>query len=426
MSEEADKIVTLRGIFQRITNYVIKKGEEIKIKLQQRRQLNDPEILKLFLEEQQVKSLNKQIEAVKERMKENSAKHEETIEKYETILRSLKTEYNVLVTKYKEITKNVQVMSRVRPRTADEIIRTKPLGDIKITDYEIKIKAEDTIKYNKFTFNKIFTPEASQEEVFKELSFLVQLALEGYINVCVFAYGQAGSGKTYTMEGKYDSEGMLPRTVRYILDRKKELKLSGWDYRVEASFLEIYNERIIDLLNLNFQPNNKKHKIRIFDSSDQDAYVSNLQIKKIQSPEEFNEYLRIARRNLITSSKSHLVARIRLIGTHSVKQEVLVGNLNFVDLAGSIKIKAEDKLTKVEMTEAININKSLASLSNVILALLKKQKHIPYKNSKLTHLLMPTLRRDSKILMVLNISPLCESYNETLKSLKFVSNAINC
>ncbi|XP_071632638.1 protein claret segregational-like [Temnothorax longispinosus] len=317
-------------------------------------------------------------------------------------------------------------MCRVRPRTADEITRTKPLGDIIITDYEIKIKAEDPVKYNKFTFNKIFTPEASQEEVFKELFSLVQLALEGYTNVCVFAYGQASSGKTYTMEGKYETEGMLPRTVRYILDRKKELELSGWEYRVEASFLEIYNERIIDLLNLKPQSNNKKHKIRIFDSSDQDAYVSNLQIKKIQSPEEFNEYLRIARRNLITSSKSHLVARIRLIGTHSAKQEVLVGNLNFVDLAGSIKIKAEDKLNKIEMTEVININKSLASLSNVILALLKKQKHIPYRNSKLTHVLMPTLRRNSKILMVLNISPLCESYNETLKSLKFVSNATNC
>jgi len=117
------------------------------------------------------------------------------------------------------------------------------------------------------------------------------------------------------------------------------------------------------------------------------------------------------------------VTRIRLIGTHTSKQEMSVGNLNLVDLAGSERLKTEEA---VRTAETININKSLADLGNVILALLKKQKHVPYRNSKLTYLLMPSLGGNSKTLMLLNISPLDECYNETLNSLRFASNVNNC
>lgn len=123
------------------------------------------------------------------------------------------------------------------------------------------------------------------------------------------------------------------------------------------------------------------------------------------------------------SSRSHSVTRIQLIGTHRTKQEVSIGNLNLVDLAGSERLKSEEA---VRTTETKNINKSLANLGNVILALLKKQEHIPYRNSKLTHLLMPSLGGNSKTLMLLNISPLDECYNETLNSLRFASNVNNC
>lgn len=112
-----------------------------------------------------------------------------------------------------------------------------------------------------------------------------------------------------------------------------------------------------------------------------------------------------------------------MISTHETKQEVLVGNLNLVDLAGSERLKSEEA---VRSTETKNINKSLANLGNVILALLKKQEHVPYRNSKLTHLLMPSLGGNSKTLMLLNISPLEECYNETLNSLRFGTNVNNC
>lgn len=125
------------------------------------------------------------------------------------------------------------------------------------------------------------------------------------------------------------------------------------------------------------------------------------------------------------SSRSHSVTRIRLIGTHTRRGETSIGNLNLVDLAGSERLQM-DEVERSRTTETKNINKSLANLSNVILALLKKQEHIPYRNSKLTYLLMPSLGGNSKTLMFVNVSPLDENYSETLNSLRFASNVNNC
>jgi kinesin family protein C1 len=229
----------------------------------------------------------------------------------------------------------------------------------------------------------------------------------------------------------------------------KQFELLGWEYKIEASFLEIYNEQIVDLLDYT----RKTHEIRMTDSKGSDLYVSNLLVQEINSPEELQQCLLMAQQNramaatqsnerynkvqifllskqrifrwyyFCRSSRSHSVARIRLIGTHKDKQEVSVGNLNLVDLAGSERLKNEEA---ARVAETKNINKSLANLGHVILALLQKQDHIPYRNSKLTHLLMLSLGGNSKTLMLLNISPLEESYNETLNSLRFGSNVNSC
>ncbi|XP_025997106.1 protein claret segregational isoform X2 [Solenopsis invicta] len=361
-------------------------------------------------------------------------------EELQALTHKMDKERRILHNNIQELKGNIRVFCRVRPRTLKEIEQMKALCTISfIDDCTIEVNKSDGsdaiscsgklrgIK-QEFSFDKVFTPNASQEDVFQELSLLVQSALEGY-NVCVFAYGQTGSGKTYTMEGEcgLQTEGMIPRTVRHIFEEMKQFELLGWKYRIEASFLEIYNEHIIDLLD----SQQKIHEIRMVDSKGQDLYVSNLQIEEIHNPEELHECLRTAQRNRACaathsnerSSRSHSVTRIRLIGTHIAKQEVSVGNLNLVDLAGSERLKTEEAVRTVETK---NINKSLANLGNVILALLKKQEHVPYRNSKLTHLLMPSLGGNSKTLMLLNISPLDECYNETLNSLRFASNVNNC
>ncbi|XP_011690178.1 PREDICTED: protein claret segregational [Wasmannia auropunctata] len=361
-------------------------------------------------------------------------------EELQALTHKMDKERRMLHNTIQELKGNIRVFCRVRPRTPKEIDQMKTMCNVNFIDdctIEVgKFDGSDAVSCSgklrgikqEFSFDKVFTSNASQADVFEELSLLVQSALEGY-NVCVFAYGQTGSGKTYTMEGEcgLQTEGMIPRTVRHIFKEMKQFQLLGWEYRIEASFLEIYNEHIVDLLDS--QP--KTHEIRMVDSKGQDLYVSNLRIEEIHSPEELHECLRIAQRNRAVaatqsnerSSRSHSVARIRLIGTHTTKQEVSVGNLNLVDLAGSERLKTEEA---VRTAETKNINKSLANLGNVILALLKKQEHIPYRNSKLTHLLMPSLGGNSKTLMLLNISPLDECYNETLNSLRFASNVNNC
>ncbi|XP_011635718.1 protein claret segregational [Pogonomyrmex barbatus] len=361
-------------------------------------------------------------------------------EELQVLTHRMDKERRLLHNTIQELKGNIRVFCRVRPRTPKEIEQVKAPCNINFIDdctIEVgKLDGSDSMSCSgklrgtkqEFSFDKVFAPNASQEDVFEELSLLVQSALEGY-NVCIFAYGQTGSGKTYTMEGEYglQTEGMIPRTVRHIFKEMKQFELLGWKYRIEASFLEIYNEHIVDLLDSQL----KTHEIRMVDNKGQDLYVSNLLIEEIHSPEELHECLRTAQRNRAVaatqsnerSSRSHSVTRIRLIGTHIVKQEVSIGNLNLVDLAGSERLKSEEA---IRTAETKNINKSLANLGNVILALLKKQEHIPYRNSKLTHLLMPSLGGNSKTLMLLNISPLDECYNETLNSLRFASNVNNC
>ncbi|XP_076764038.1 protein claret segregational [Xylocopa sonorina] len=359
------------------------------------------------------------------------------ISELQCLTHTMDKERRVLHNAIQEMKGNIRVFCRVRPTTPNEA--GKPTCSINFIDectIEIgKSSGLDTISCSgktrgtqEFSFDKVFPPTCRQESIFEELALLVQSALEGY-NVCVFAYGQTGSGKTYTMEGLpgIETEGMIPRTVRHIFQEMKQFQLLDWEYQIEASFLEIYNEQIVDLLD----SQSKNHEIRMADSKGHDLYVSNLKVQEIRSPEELHECLLIAQRNRAVaatqsnerSSRSHSVARIKLIGTHRRREEISIGNLNLVDLAGSERLRNEES---VRIMETKNINKSLANLSNVILALLKKQEHIPYRNSKLTHLLMPSLGGNSKTLMLLNISPLEECYNETLNSLRFASHVNSC
>ncbi|KAK2581768.1 hypothetical protein KPH14_002247 [Odynerus spinipes] len=383
----------------------------------------------------EVKELKTKLE-YNEKLVQDLTSHKEELQ---SLVHQMDKDRRVLHNTIQEMKGNIRVFCRVRPRTPKEASKSQCFIRF-VDECTIEIGKADGLDVancsgkpravrQEFSFDKVFPHSASQADIFEELSLLVQSALEGY-NVCVFAYGQTGSGKTYTMEGEPgpDTEGMIPRTVRHIFKEMKEFELLGWEYKIEASFLEIYNEHIVDLLDSQC---NKIHEIRMRDNRGHDLYVSNLKVEEIHNAEELHECLLTAQRNRAVaatnsnerSSRSHSVARIRLIGEHKTKEEICIGNLNLVDLAGSERLKGEQA---ARTAETKNINKSLANLGNVILALLKKQEHVPYRNSKLTHLLMPSLGGNSKTLMLLNISPLDECYNETLNSLRFASNVNNC
>lgn len=192
--------------------------------------------------------------------------------------------------------------------------------------------------------------------------------------------------------------------------------------------MEIYNEILYDLLDSS--GTTKELEIRMANAKNKtEVYVSNIIEETVHTKSQLRQLMQIASSNRATaatagnerSSRSHAVTKIKLLGTHQEKGELSAGSVNLVDLAGS-----ESPKTSTRMDETKNINRSLSELSNVILALVQKNEHIPYRNSKLTHLLMPSLGGNSKTLMFVNVAPFQDCFNETVKSLRFASQVNSC
>ena len=228
------------------------------------------------------------------------------------------------------------------------------------------------------------------------------------------------------MDGLSENLGIIPRTVRLLFSSMETASILGWTYTVTASFLEIYNEVFYDLLSNEA----KDIEIRMKNASNKtEIYVSNVEEREVKTAAQLYDLMKIARSNRATaatignerSSRSHAVTRLEVVGKHVDRPEKLIGFINLVDLAGS-----ESPKTSIRMDETKNINRSLSELSNVILALVQKNEHVPYRNSKLTHLLMPSLGGNSKTLMFVNVSPFQDHFIESVKSLRFAATVNSC
>lgn len=358
-----------------------------------------------------------------------------------------------------ELKGNIRVFCRVRPLIGDESSVSSEMNHIHFPDEDHKILELDRLTDNnlneslsnmncrggatsnkyEFSFDHVFGPQTSQAQVFEEISQLVQSALDGY-NVCIFAYGQTGSGKTFTMEGPStdhlilkDNSGMIPRAVEQIFETAGALVEKGWKFDIEVSFLEIYNETIRDLLNNNGANKDVKHDIRMTSSNSNEVYVTELTIVKVANQQETYNLLKKASHNRSVaetkcnerSSRSHCVFRMKISGQNEKTMETSTGLLNLIDLAGSERLK-ESGSQGLRLKETQNINKSLANLGNVIMALANKESHVPYRNSKLTYLLQNCLGGSSKMLMFVNVSPKEECLKETLNSLRFATKVNEC
>ncbi|THH17845.1 hypothetical protein EW146_g3050 [Bondarzewia mesenterica] len=284
-----------------------------------------------------------------------------------------------------------------------------------------------------FGFDRVFEPNSTQDEVFEEISQLAQSCTDGY-NVCIFAYGQTGSGKSFTMEGGSTeaTAGMIPRAVEQVFRVAEELRSKGWEYTMQGQFLEIYNETINDLLGKG-EFDKKKHEIK---HDKNGTRVTDVVVQPLHSPMQVRALLALAqsRRSVAAtlmnerSSRSHSVFTLHIRGTNRLTGESCEGSLNLVDLAGSERLNASGAGSDRErLRETQSINKSLSALGDVIAALGEKgekgDKHIPYRNSKLTYLLKNSLSGNSKTLMVLNLSPMAVHLNESLCSLRFATKA---
>lgn len=303
----------------------------------------------------------------------------------------------ILFNQVQELKGNIRVMCRVRPVFANgaegEAAKiTIPDVDKESKELEIRGKEEKsslgnvTRKNHSFTFDRVFGPESQNQEVFEEISQLVQSALDGY-NVCIFCYGQTGSGKTHTMSS---ADGMIPRATHQIYETATNLQEKGWTYTMEGSFVEVYNEEIHDLLGNAKESDKKKHEIR-HDEQRKQTVITGLKTVTLDSPNTVESILKQAAANRSVaatksnerSSRSHSVFILKLVGRNSSTNETSEGTLNLVDLAGSERLK-QSGAEGDRMKETQNINKSLSCLGDVIGALGqgKEGTHIPYRNSK--------------------------------------------
>ncbi|XP_070816475.1 kinesin-like protein KIFC3 isoform X5 [Chaetodon trifascialis] len=349
---------------------------------------------------------------------EVSSTNQELLRKYKREMNLRKKCHNELV----RLKGNIRVFCRVRPVSQEE----QDSADAKtMLSFDSE---DDAILYlsNKgkimtFELDKVFSPQATQEEVFQEVQALVTSCIDGF-NVCIFAYGQTGSGKTYTMEGVVDDPGINQRALRLLFSEVTE-KAPDWDYKITVSMVEIYNETLRNLLGEN--PTDKLDIKMNPDGSGQ-LYVPGLTEFIVQSPEDINRVFELGHMNRATactnlnehSSRSHALLIITVSGFNTATGNRTQGKLNLVDLAGSERI-AKSGAEGSRLREAQCINKSLSALGDVINALRSKHSHVPFRNSRLTYLLQDSLSGDSKTLMMVQVSPLPGNMSESVCSLKF-------
>lgn len=293
-------------------------------------------------------------------------------------------------------------------------IRPHPNSDFPIKSNTI------TINDQSFTFDKVFSPKASQEEIFD--TSVIDNALRGFHST-IFVYGATSTGKTHTMFGRDTDHGIIPRACSYLfseLNRKSTII----EYSVKISFVEIYCENIFDLLT-----ENSDVALRLRQNTKGEVFIEHVAEKYIEDSKQVLKIIEKGMKQRATSetalnsqsSRSHalLVLNVRQLLND---ETVIESKIWFVDLAGSEDVN-KSLVSGEGLLEAQLINKSLSSLGNVINALTEKgREHIPYRDSKLTYLLQNSLGGDSKTILIATIG---NDETESINTLKFAKRAKN-
>ncbi|XP_061422096.1 kinesin-like protein KIF17 isoform X3 [Lethenteron reissneri] len=281
-----------------------------------------------------------------------------------------------------------------------------------------------------FTFDGTYFIESSTEQIYNDIAYpLVEGVVEGY-NGTVFAYGQTGCGKSFTMQGVSEpsaQRGVIPRAFEHIFESIQCAENTKFLFR--ASYLEIYNEEIRDLLG-----KDTKQRLELKEHPERGVYVRDLSMHTVHSVAECERIMQAGWSNRATgatlmnkdSSRSHSIFSIHLEMCTTDDQgedHIRAGKLNLVDLAGSER-QSKTGAQGDRLKEATKINLSLSALGNVISALVDgRSKHVPYRDSKLTRLLQDSLGGNTKTLMVACISPADNNYEESLSTLRYANRA---
>eukprot|EP01028_Stygiella_incarcerata_P010213 TRINITY_DN5174_c0_g3_i1.p1 TRINITY_DN5174_c0_g3~~TRINITY_DN5174_c0_g3_i1.p1 ORF type:complete len:805 (+),score=246.01 TRINITY_DN5174_c0_g3_i1:51-2417(+) len=292
---------------------------------------------------------------------------------------------------------------------------------------------------HKYEFDGVYDEHSTSKELFeKEISHMILPAFEGY-NTTIFAYGITGSGKTHSMVGTPSEPGVIPRVLDLVFQqleeaqkietlvagRKKPFSIHGSTYSVTMSFLQIYKEKLYDLLGTN------PKDLSIREDASKQIFIQDLELKRVDSRAASEEAFRSAlkRRKIgstamnASSSRSHSIMVLRIRHRHTeAPYPWVVGKIHLIDLAGS-EDNRKTKNTGERLTESSNINMSLFALGKVINALNSGDSRIPYRDSKLTRMLQDSLGGSSRSLMLANIAPSFRTFYDTYHTLNYATKS---
>ena len=340
---------------------------------------------------------------------------------------------------------NILVAVRCRPlnKREKELSNTET---VKIMDDKMVILL-DPIEYNgpnnvfknrsreqTYAFDFAFDKYSTQQKIFENTTkFLLEGVVNGY-NATVFAYGATGAGKTYTMLGNDDNPGIMPLTLSELFNKVKQYS-GDREYKLKLWYLEIYNENIRDLLS-----NNSDEYLDLREDPTKGIVVSGITELNVTSCNDILKILKRGNKNRTqeatganeTSSRSHAILQVLVeykTKNTGIEVEIRYGKLSLIDLAGSERASATQN-RGIRLIEGANINRSLLTLGNCINALcdanIKGTKpYVPYRDSKLTRLLKDSLGGNARTVMIANISPSINTFDDTYNTLKYANRAKN-
>lgn len=325
-----------------------------------------------------------------------------------------------------DIKGSIRVFCRVRPFLLSDrrrIHEPVSIGLEKVVVKSVGIRKE-------YRYDKVFHQAATQEDVFVEVEPILRSALDGH-NVCILAYGQTGTGKTFTMDGTNNQAGIIPRAIEELF---RQASLDNSSITFSMSMLEVYMGNLRDLLAPKVASRTHEVAAKCLNiQTDPKGMVEVEGLTQVQIPDTAKAkwwYAKGRRARSTswtnvneTSSRSHCLMRIT-ISRHGddSKAKAQVSKLWMVDLGGSERL-LKTGATGQTLDEGRAINLSLSALGDVIAALRRKRGHVPYRNSKLTQILKDSLGHSSKVLMLVHISPCEEDVGETICSLSFANRA---
>ncbi|XP_048343915.1 kinesin-like protein KIF3A isoform X2 [Sphaerodactylus townsendi] len=331
---------------------------------------------------------------------------------------------------------NVKVVVRCRPFNEREKVMSYKMS-VSVDEMRGTITVHKTDSSNEppktFTFDTVFGPESKQLDVYNLTARpIIDSVLEGY-NGTIFAYGQTGTGKTFTMEGVRavpELRGIIPNSFAHIFGHIAKAE-GDTRFLVRVSYLEIYNEEVRDLLG-----KDQTQRLEVKERPDVGVYIKDLSAYVVNNADDMDRIMTLGHKNRSVgatnmnehSSRSHAIFTITIECSEKGIDgniHVRMGKLHLVDLAGSER-QAKTGATGQRLKEATKINLSLSTLGNVISALVDgKSTHVPYRNSKLTRLLQDSLGGNSKTMMCANIGPADYNYDETISTLRYANRAKN-